>query len=348
MSKVLNVGIVGFGLSGRVFHSPFIHVSEKYNLKTIVSSNDSALKKFPYVNVIRNYDELLKDNDIDIVILATPNKLHFEQAKKAFEAGKHVIIEKPITPTSEEVLELEKLALANNVTMFPYHNLRYNGDVKTIKTILNKDLLGDVLSYEAHFDRFVPELRKNHWRYEEELAGGTLYDLGVHLIDQAVNMFGVPEHVFCRLYTQRKGSVVDDSFNLQLIYVDKDVNLKASVFVREPGARYIIHGKKGSFVKHGIDPQEALLRDDVIPNSPDWGLQSEEDWGILNTEINDIHFKGKIETERGNYFDFFDNVHDVIVNGAEQAVTPEHAYWNIKIIEKAIESSNKKQVIKVK
>lgn len=345
--KKLNVGVVGFGLSGRVFHSPFIHISPKFNLKVIVSSKDDAKEIYPEVEILRNYDDLLKMEDIDLVIIGTPNELHFDQTKKALEAGKHVIVEKPITPTADEVLELARIAKECNRLLIPYHNLRWNGDAKTVKHILNEGLLGEILDYEVHFDRFVPNLKPNAWRYKQEEAGGTLYDLGVHIIDQAVNLFGKPEAVFCKLFTQREGSVVDDSFDLSLIYPGKNVTLKAGVFVREQGPRMVIHGRKGSFVKHGIDPQEAILRNGGMPVGDDWGLQSEEDWGILNTEINGLHFRGKIETFRGSYFEYFENVYDAIVHGKEPAVTPEQAWLNIHIIEKAIESSKKCEVVKL-
>jgi len=343
----INVGIVGFGLSGRVFHAPFIHISPLFKLSTIVSSKDDAKKIYPELEIVRDYSDLLKQEDIDLVIVCTPNHLHFEHAKMALEAGKHVIVEKPITPTAEEVLELEKIAKRCHKLLLPYHNLRWNGDAKTVRKIIKDGLLGEVHDYELHFDRFVPELKKNAWKYINTTAGGTLYDLGVHLIDQAVNTFGKPESVFCRCFTQREGSIVDDSFDLKLIYPKLNVTLKAGVFVKEQGPRIIVHGKKGSFVKSGIDPQEAILRNGGMPVGEDWGMQTEEDWGVLNTEINGLQYHGKIETQRGSYFGYFEDVYNAIIHGTMPAVTSEQAYLNILIIEKALESSRTQQIIKL-
>lgn len=343
--RKINVGIVGFGLSGRVFHSPFIHTNPLFNLRYIVSSKNDAKVIYPEVEIIRNFEDLLKKEDIELVIISSPNHLHFDQAKKALQAGKHVIVEKPITPTSEEVLQLMEIAKKCNKKLLPYHNLRWNGDAKTIKKIINDNLLGEVHDYESHFDRYVPIYNKNTWKYQNTIAGGTLYDLGVHLIDQAVDIFGKPDSVFCRLFKQREGSVVDDSFDLKLIYPKLNVSLKAGVFVKEQGPRISIHGKKGSFIKYGIDPQEAILRAGGMPIGENWGKQSEEEWGILNTEINGINYRGKVETFPGNYHGYFDNIYSAIVDNTTPLVTPEQAFVNILIIEKAIESNKKNQVI---
>lgn len=346
-AKIINVGVVGFGLSGRVFHSPFIHTNPRFNLCAIVSSKDDAKEIYHGVEIIRDFDDLLKRADIELVVVSTPNQLHFEQAKKALEAGKHVIVEKPIAPTSDEVLQLMEIAKRCNKKLLPYHNLRWNGDALTIKHILKDKLLGDVWDCELHFDRFVPEIQGKEWKYGNPVGGGTLYDLGVHLIDQAVDLFGKPEAVFCRLFNQREGSTVDDSFDLKLIYPQLNVTLKAGVFVKEQGPRIAIHGKKGSFVKYGIDPQEAILRNGGMPLGDDWGKQPEEDWGMLNTQINGLNFRGKIETLPGNYHAYFNDIYHAIVDDAEPTVTPQQAYLNILIIEKAIESNKKMQVVRV-
>ncbi len=344
-NRKINVGIVGFGLSGRVFHSPFIHTNPLFNLRYIVSSKDDAKAIYPEVEMIRDYDELLKKEDIELIIVCSPNNLHFEHAIKALEAGKHVIVEKPITPTSNQVLQLMDIAKQNGKKLLPYHNLRWNGDAKTVKQIIKNNVLGEVHDYEMHFDRYVPVYNKNAWKYQSTVGGGTLYDLGVHLIDQAVDNFGKPMAVFCRLFTQREGSIVDDSFDLKLIYPNLNVTLKAGVFVKEQGPRTVIHGKKGSFVKYGIDPQEAILRNGGMPVGENWGKQSEEEWGILNTEINGLNYRGKVETLPGNYHAYFEDIYHAIVNDATPTVTPEQAYLNILIIEKAIESSKNNQVI---
>lgn len=346
-NRKINVGVVGFGLSGRVFHSPFIHVNPLFNLCAIVSSKDDAKAIYPEVEIIKDFNDLLENDAIELVIICSPNHLHFEHAKKVLEAGKHVIVEKPITPTSNEVLKLIDLAKQHKKKLLPYHNLRWNGDAKTVKKIIKDDLLGDVHDFELHFDRYVPIYNKNTWKYQSRIAGGTLYDLGVHLIDQAVDIFGKPDAVFCRLFTQRKGSIVDDSFDLKLIYPNLNVTLKAGVFVKEQGPRIVIHGKKGSFIKYGIDPQEEILRNGGMPVGEDWGKQSEKDWGLLNTEVNGLNYRGKVETLAGNYHAYFEDVYRTLVEDKTPTVTPEQAYLNILIIEKAIESNTKCEIIKL-
>ncbi|MDC1105195.1 Gfo/Idh/MocA family oxidoreductase [Prolixibacteraceae bacterium] len=347
MHKKINVGVVGFGLSGRAFHSPFIYTNPNFNLCCIVSSKEDSKKIYPEVEVVKELDLLLEKDHIELVVISTPNHLHFEQAQKALMAGKHVILEKPLTPTANEVIQLSRIAKENHRLLIPYHNFRWNGDAQTVKKIIEDGFIGQVHHYEVHFDRYQPRLSRNPWRYTDSTAGGTLYDLGVHLIDHTLTIFGKPEALFCRLFIQREGSIVDDSFDLQLIYKNKNVRLKAGVFVREVGARFTVHGTKGSFVKCGIDPQEAILRNGGMPIGERWGMQQEEEWGVLNTDINGLHVRGKVETIPGDYHGFYDNVYDTMVNNKPPEVTLEQAYDNMLIIEKAIESDKKGMPIKI-
>jgi scyllo-inositol 2-dehydrogenase (NADP+) len=340
MGKVLNTAIIGFGLSGKVFHAPFIHTHPGFSLRKVVERNNRLSKEiYPDVEVVQDYKNLLEDASLDLVVIATPNIFHFEQAKRLLEAGKHVVIEKPFTPTSAEAEELIRIAEKTGRKIFVFQNRRWDGDFKTVQQVVYNGYLGEVLEYEAHFDRFAPGPRRSAWRDEPLPAGGVLYDLGAHLIDQALVLFGLPKSVYADIRMQRAESKVDDYFEVNLYYNRLKVILKASVYVKEPGPRFILHGTKGSFVKYGIDPQEDLLKQGLMPETSDWGKDDPDYWGILNAEMHGQQFYGNIETDPGNYMGFYDNVHDVITKGAEQAVRPEEASNVIRIIELAFESN---------
>lgn len=348
MEKIINTAIIGFGLSGRVFHAPFLHVHPGFQLTKIVERHgNSSTELYPGVEVVKNYQDLLNDKSLDLVVVASPNIFHFEQAKALLEAGKYVVIEKPVTPTSAEADELIKIAEKAGKKIFVFQNRRWDGDFKTVQQVVYNGYLGEILEYEAHFDRFAPGARRSAWRDEPLPAGGVLYDLGSHLIDQALVLFGLPTAVFADIRNQREGSQVDDYFEVNLYYNRLKVTLKASVFVKELGPRYITHGAKGSFVKYGIDPQEELLKEGLMPDSPNWGKEDPDYWGLLNAEMHGQQFYGNIETEPGNYMGFYNNVYEVITKGAEQAVQPEEARNVIRIIELAFESNREGKIIRL-
>lgn len=346
-TPVLNVGIVGFGLSGQVFHAPFIDVNPHFNLHSIVTIGTLAGEKYPKVKTTASLSDLLDNPEIDLVIICSPNNFHFSHASAALQAGKHVIVEKPFTVSSTEARNLIEIARKSGKQVFPFHNRRWDSDFLTVKHLIAEGYFGKVVEYESRFDRFTPAISRAAWRYEQEAGGGTLFDLGIHLIDQAVSIFGTPEGVFCRLFNQRAGSVTDDSFDLKLIYPDLNVTLKASVFVKEPGPRFQVHGTSGSFVKYGLDSQEAMLRKGKKPGSPGYGIEPGRQRGILNSISFGKTFRGRYETLPGNYMEYFDNVYSVIVNGAETIVKPEDALMNIRIIEAAQKSHKEQRIIQL-
>lgn len=345
--SVLNTGIVGFGLSGQVFHAPFIEVNPHFNLHTIVTTGNLAAQKYPKAHITDSFEELLKNSEIDLIIICSPNSLHYPQAKAALQSGKHVIVEKPFTVNSREARSLIEISKESDKKVFPFHNRRWDSDLLTLKHIIAEGYLGKIVDYESRFDRFNPEILRAFWKYQQKEGGGTLFDLGIHLIDQAVNLFGAPEGVFARLFNQREGSLTDDSFDLKLIYPDLNVTLKASVFVKEPGPRFQVHGTAGSYVKYGLDAQEAMLRKGKKPGSQGYGIEPASQQGILNTDSFGKVFRGRYETLPGNYMAFFDNVYSVILNGADTIVKPEDALLNIRIIEAARISDKEQRVIQL-
>jgi len=338
MSNIIKVGLVGFGLSGKVFHAPFIDAYPRFELRKVVERNhNNSQKIYPNINVVRDISDLFIDKEIDLIVITTPNIFHFEMVKNSLLAGKHVVIEKPFTPTSQEAKKLIDLANEKKLKLFVYQNRRWDGDFLTIKNLLKNNVLGELYEYEAHFDRYSPEQKNNEWRDENIPGSGILFDLGSHLIDQTVVLFGLPNNIEADIQTQRRESKVDDYFRLIFRYKKLKVILTAGMLVKKIGPKYILKGSKGEFIKYGIDPQEEALKKGNIPKGKDWGKESPQYFGSLKTKISGDISERKIETLEGRYQDFYNNVFEVLEKGYEMEVKPEEAVSTIEIIEKAFE-----------
>ena len=349
-SNSLNVGLIGFGMAGQVFHAPMVLCVDNLQLTTIQTTNKSnieiAAKKYPNAEIVGETSALLARDSIDLVIVATPNQTHFELAKAALEANKHVVVDKPFTASSVEAAELIELAAARGKILSVHQNRRWDSDFLTVQKILDKNLLGRLVEVEIHYDRFRPALRENTWKEKNSPGTGILYDLGSHLIDQAQVLFGLPKMVTADIRRQRTGSEIADNFAVVLEYEKIKVTLKAGLLVREPLPHYILLGEKGSFVKYGMDVQEAALNAGQLPcKTANWGIESAEMWGKINTEIDGSHFVGNIESEAGDYRKFYENVRDAILDDAELNVTATQAMNTIKIIEAALKSGREKRTI---
>lgn len=352
MTNIIRTGIIGFGLSGRVFHAPFVDVVDGYELTSISTSNPESIKmvndRYPSALVVPGGQEIIDNANIDLVIVTSPNTDHFRWAKEALNAGKHVIVEKPFTVTVEEADELLALAKDKGLVLTVYHNRRFTSDTKTVKKLIDSGMLGDIVSYETHFDRFRPNARPGGaWREDPLPGSGILYDLGSHLIDQSLWLFGMPEAVTAEVGIQRKWAKADDQFDVRLHYPNMTATVKAGMLCKIPGPTYMIHGTNGSFVKYGLDVQEATLNAGAIPNTPDWGVEPESIWGNIDIDYNGVKIQGKIESEQGDYKDYFANVRDAIWGKAELAVKPEEARNVMKIIEVAFQSSKEGKTIKL-
>jgi len=348
MNKRIITGIASFGMSGKVFHAPLLSSHNGFHLKTIVERTKYEVKSlYPEVQVAHSIEEMLNDNEIELVVINTPDHTHAEFAHKALMAGKHVIVEKPLTLSASEGEDLLNLAKRKKRKLTVFQNRRWDGDFLTVQKIIKSELLGRLVEYEAHFDRFRNYIQPNTWKEDASSGSGTLYNLGSHLIDQALVLFGMPETVFADIRTLRTNGQVDDFFDVHLNYKDLRVALKASYLVREPGPRYNLHGTNGSFLKYGLDPQEERLKQGQLPNNPGWGSEPENLWGTLNTEHQGLHYKGKIETIPGNYLAFYDNVYEALLHGNELYIKPEEAINVIKIIEAAIKSYETDKLVKL-
>lgn len=336
MSTPLHVGLIGFGLSGRYFHAPFLKVNPHFKLTKVVTRNSASVHEFdPSIEVISSAEELLADDSIDLVFVCTPNDLHFPYAKAALEAGKHVVIEKPFTNTTAEAEALIELAEQKKLIVSAYQNRRWDADFLTIKKLLDEGSLGEVVEFEGHFDRYRPEVAQGTWKEVASAGAGTLYNLGSHLIDQALALFGTPQKVTATVKIIRPGGETDDYFDVRLDYADKSIILKASLVVFENSLRYVIHGTKGSFIKHGLDIQEDTLRTNTLPNTEHWGEEPESQWGTLYTEAG----KKTIPSLPGHYTPFYNNIYEAIAEGKELIVKPQQARNTTRVMELAIESS---------
>ena len=337
--------IASYGMSGSIFHAPLLETHPGFDLHSVLQRNsDTAKEKYPNINIVHKFDDLLNDDKIELIIINTPDNFHFEFAKLALNAGKHVVVEKPFTTTVEESNRLISLSKKKGKILSVFQNRRWDGDFLTIQHVIQKRLLGRIVEFEAHFDRYRNYIQDS-WKENPDYHTGTLYNLGSHLIDQALVLFGMPEAILADVRAMRTGSKVDDSFDIKMYYRDIKVTLKAGYLVREPGPRYMLHGTEGSYVKYGLDPQEELLKSGKIPKDISWGKEPESDWGILHTTHNGKVTREKYETLAGNYNDFYSNIYDVLRFNKELLVKPEQAQDVIRIIEAAYRSSKQRKLI---
>ena len=348
--KNIRTGIIGFGLSGRVFHAPFIDVVDGFELTKISTSNPAGIElikqRYPETNIVAGAEEIINDKNIDLVIVTSPNTVHFKWAKEALLAGKHVVVEKPFTTTTAEADELIELSIQQGKILTAYHNRRFVSDTKTVKKILASGLLGEVVDFETHFDRFRSEPRPiGYWREDPLPGSGIFYDLGSHLIDQALHFFGLPLSITAHIISQRPWSKADDCFDVKLHYPTLTATLKSTMLAKIPGPTFQIHGTNGSFVKFGLDVQEENLNKGMIPNTPDWGKEPESMRGKLVTDFNGVKMEAFVESENGDYREYFINLRDAIHGKAILAVKPEEARNVIRVIELAFQSSKEKRTI---
>lgn len=345
MTDTIRAGVIGFGLAGRIFHSAVISATPGLELAAIVQrTGDEAAKTYPNVQIHRSIDELLADPGIRLIAVGTPSFSHFEVAEQCLRADRDVIVDKPFALTSDEAARLIRLARERGRLLTVYQNRRWDGDFKTVEKILVSGMLGRLVTFESHFDRFRPEPRLRGWRENGGPGGGTLYDLGSHLIDQALTLFGKPEKLFASVRIDRDNGAVDDVFDLTLFYPRLTAYLRATTLAKAPGARFTLHGTEGSFVKFGLDPQEEQLKSGLSFDAPGFGREAEEAWGKIYLEN---AAPERVETEVGDYRGIYANVRDALLGKARLAVTPEQAWRTTRLIELARESSSRGQVLPV-
>ncbi len=280
-----------------------------------------------------------------MVIVNTPDFLHYAMTKQALLAGKHVVVEKPVTQKSREAEGLIDLAKKLGLIFTVYQNRRFDGDFLTVQNIIDSGKLGRIIEFESHYDRCRKFITPNTWKENEDGFGGVLYNLGSHMVDQAYVLFGKPDSVTAHLRKIRKGSAVTDYYDIRLNYSDLSVTLKSSYLVKESGPRYTIYVENGTYRKWGIDPQEELLKQGKLPEGDGWGKEPESDWGMLVYEKEGNDYSEKIETIPGDYRIFYDNLYNVIRNNVELLIKPEETVKVLKILEACVESNQVKKTL---
>ena len=344
--QTIKTSILSFGMSGKVFHAPFIHLHPGFELVGIWErSKSESLQYYPGIHIYRSLEEVLADQRIDLVIVNTPTATHYDFTRKVLEAGKHAVVEKAFTTTLAEAIALRDLSIQSGKQLSVFQNRRWDSDFKTVKKIIDKQLLGEIVEAEIHFDRFKDELSPKPHKEIPGPGAGILNDLSPHLIDQSLLLFGMPEAVFADLRITRPHSRVDDYFEILLYYPQLRVRLKAGYQVREPLPAYSIFGRKGSFLKSRGDVQEIKLLANELPNLSTWGTEPEQESGLLHTEINGKIIREKIPTLQGNYYDYYDGVYQSLTQNKPMPVTALDGIRGMQVIEAAKQSSQERKVI---
>lgn len=332
---MIKVGIIGFGYSAKTFHIPLIEASDSLVFHSISSSRQEAVKeKHPNVSIYHSPEALIASGGLDLVIITAPNDVHYSLAKLCLENGIHVVLEKPMTTTSLEAQALVALAKERSLVLSVFHNRRWDGDFLTVKKLLEEDRLGDVRYFESRFDRFRPNVRER-WREQPGPGSGIWFDLGSHLVDQAICLFGMPKAVTARCLPTRENAKTTDYFHVQLHYENLEVVLHASSFSAAPNCRFRVEGTKGSYLKYGLDVQEEQLKDGVSPNDAEYGLEGEEDFGRLYSEAS----SELIGAEQGCYQQYYIKLAEALNSEGHNPVDPEEAVTVIQILELAERSS---------
>jgi scyllo-inositol 2-dehydrogenase (NADP+) len=335
-NKVIKTGLIGFGTGGEYFHAPFIHVLPEFELTAILErSKEKSKELYPKAVLIRTLETLLAIEELELIVITTPNDTHFELAKKSLEAGKHVIVDKPFTVSTAEASELIQLSKRKNKLITVYHNRRFHSDFRTLQEVLKSGALGNVTEYLACFDRYRPELRPNAWKELEKPGAGILYDLGAHLIDQVLVLFGKPLAISADLRMERAGAHAVDYFKVLLHYEHHNAVLQAGMLVETPGPVFKVVGTNATYVKYGLDPQETMLREGRFPEGSQWAVEPKENWGTLYSN----GLENKVEPVYSDYRAFYKNVYHAILNEEPLAVTQEQAFEVIRCIELAMKSS---------
>ena len=347
--KSIKTRIASYGMSGRIFHGPSLKVlADQYEVVGVFERTKKESERlFPQATIYRSFAELLANPEIELVIVNTPDHLHYGMTKEALLAGKHVVTEKPFTLSVEEADELIELAKKQNRVLSVYQNRRYDGNFKTIKKIIDQGLLGRLVEMEIHYDRYRKEIREGSWKEEGDDRVGVMFNLGSHLIDQVVQLVGIPYAITAKLAKVRDNSDVNDYMNIRLDYANLQVILRSSYLVKSPGPMYTLHGVEGSFIKYGGDPQEELLDKGILPVGTDWGKEDESNWGKLVTNFEGIDYNGTIETAAGCYPDFYRDLYKCITLGDANPVPAIEARDTVRILNAAVESHLKGMTIKL-
>ena len=342
----VSTGICSFGMSGKLFHAPFLEAHPGYELSAIVERhNNDSRERYPNSKLYRSVEELCANKDLQLIVVNTPSHLHFEQAKQVLQSGKNIVIEKPFTITVKEAEALTALAEKNKLFLSVYQNRRYDGDYWAVRDVLQKGLLGEIREVEIRFDRYRPAFGGKLHKEGNLPGAGNIYDLSPHLVDQAIQLFGFPNALFADLIKMRDDVGVPDYFELLLYYDRLRVRLKATVIARESTYAYVLHGMKGTFLQQRSDMQEQQLLAGIKPSLDSWCPGPSAPDGLLHTEINGEVVRKETTSSTGNYMGYYDDVYKALTGQGPNPVPAEDGIKNMRIIEAALESVKEGRVI---
>lgn len=337
MSDNIRVAIIGYGYASKTFHAPLISGTPGMTLAAVSSSDEAKVRNdWPTVLVVAEPRQLLDDPNIDLIVIPTPNDTHFPLAKAALEAGKHVVVDKPFTVTLSQARELDAVARSRGRLLSVFHNRRWDSDFLTVKSLINEGLLGEVCYFESHFDRYRPQIR-DRWRERGGPGSGIWFDLGPHLLDQAIGLFGLPVSMTVDLAQLRPGAQSTDYFHAVLVYPQRRVILHATLLAAAETARFIVHGSRGSYIKYGLDPQEERLKNGERLPQEDWGYDMRD--GILTRVDGEDRSEESWLTLPGNYPAYYAAIRDALNGNGENPVPASQAIQIMELIELGIESA---------
>lgn len=343
---MINTALVSFGMSGKVFHAPFLDTNPQFNLVGSWERSQKNIQSiYPNTKTYDSYEVLLSDKEIDLVIVNSPNDTHFEYAKKALLAGKHVVVEKAFTVSSKEAEELDALSNSKGLKLAVYHNRRYDADFLTIQQLIREDKIGELLDVQISFERYRTTLSPKQHKESVSPGAGLLYDLGPHLVDQAILLSGMPLAVFADIRITRKTSLVDDYFSMILYYPGHRITLTSGMVFMHPLPGYKIYGTKGSFIKNRSDIQERDLIAGRKPTDSNWGEEDTGEYGTLYTDNNGLITSQIIPSIPGNYSLFYEKMATAILNNTPVPTSAEEGKNIILILEAARNSAFNKRVV---
>lgn len=344
---MIRVGLIGFGLGGRVFHAPLISSVEGIELAAALErTGNKVAERYPGITTYRTLEEMLADRSLDLFVITTPNGTHFELARQVLRAGRNVVMDKPLAVTSGEIAELMQLAAEAQVLLAPFHNRRWDSDFQTVQKLLHEGLLGRLVWFESRFDRWRPILPKERrWKDDPSIGGGILLDLGTHLADQALVLFGKPEVIGADIVSERSDAHANDSIEVRLHYPGLTVTLGANCLTLPPRPRFHLRGTNGNYWKFGVDPQEAALGEIKRIEDPAWGRELAANWGVLHVSVDHGTVTRPVEALHGDYRLYYAGIRDALLGKAPAPVAAIDAWRAARILEWAEESSEQRKEI---
>ena len=343
IDRTLNVALAGFGYAGKTFHAPLITCTPGLHLHTMISRRPDAVHPhYPMARVVADLSSALDDPAIDMVVIASPNDVHYPQASAALAAGRHVVVDKPFTTTLAEATQLQAQAERTGNVLSVFHNRRWDADFLAIAPLIKQQAFGQISHFESRLDRYRPQPRQR-WREEDRPGGGLWFDLGPHLLDQALCLFGMPEAVQGHLLSQRQGANVNDCFDVRLCYPGFLASLHASCLVPGPSPRFIIHGSQASLIKWGVDPQEHALQQGIAPDTLNFGKdpQPATFWQAEGDKVRE----STLESPAGSHITFYQQVRAAILGLAPNPVTAAQAIDVMRVLECVAQSAAQGQQI---